>query len=242
MWVHTINGYEDKDGNIVLEASIWNHCLFPFFPNSEKAKKSVDPSSLRAPVFRFRFHPSASTTPMLLPEKPLTDGLYEFGRVDDRYLTREHKNYWILSSDTTKFQHEAATVKLWGGMNVLTHHNFETGKMTTWWPGVDITLQEPCFVPRYKGSPQDDGHLIVLADMWGSMTNDLLTFEALDIGKGPVATVHLPLRVRGGLHGNWVDGDELLATADELQSKRQGQATVMGPSMASLQQSPVTAV
>ncbi len=33
--------------------------------------------------------------------------------------------------------------------------------------------------------------------------SDLLLFDALDIAKGPIATAHIPIRLRFGLHGTW---------------------------------------
>lgn len=36
-----------------------------------------------------------------------------------------------------------------------------------------------------------------------------MVLDALEVGKGPVAMVHLPLRLKLGLHGNWVDEREI---------------------------------
>ncbi|MDH6493639.1 carotenoid oxygenase family protein [Streptomyces sp. SAI-127] len=40
------------------------------------------------------------------------------------------------------------------------------------------------------------------------MLNDLLILDTADLAAGPVATPHLPLRLRAGSHGTW--GPELL--------------------------------
>ena len=39
--------------------------------------------------------------------------------------------------------------------------------------------------------------------------SDLLIFEALDIAKGPVATIRVPFQLRFGLHGNWANADQI---------------------------------
>ena len=39
--------------------------------------------------------------------------------------------------------------------------------------------------------------------------SDLLIFDALDIEKGPVATVQVPIRLRFGLHGNFAPSDQI---------------------------------
>ena len=36
------------------------------------------------------------------------------------------------------------------------------------------------------------------------MLNDLLILDTADLAAGPVATLHLPLRLRSGIHGTWV--------------------------------------
>ena len=38
---------------------------------------------------------------------------------------------------------------------------------------------------------------------------DLLIFDALDIEKGPVATVQVPIRLRFGLHGNFARSEDI---------------------------------
>ena len=39
--------------------------------------------------------------------------------------------------------------------------------------------------------------------------SDLLIFDALEIEKGPVATVHVPIRLRFGLHGNFARSEDI---------------------------------
>ena len=34
-------------------------------------------------------------------------------------------------------------------------------------------------------------------------------FDALDIEKGPIATIHVPIRLRFGLHGNWASAEDI---------------------------------
>ena len=39
--------------------------------------------------------------------------------------------------------------------------------------------------------------------------SDLLLFDALDIAKGPIATIQIPIRLRFGLHGNWANAADI---------------------------------
>jgi carotenoid cleavage dioxygenase len=39
----------------------------------------------------------------------------------------------------------------------------------------------------------------------------LLLFDAMDVARGPIATVALPFRLRAGLHGNWASAADFAA-------------------------------
>ena len=48
------------------------------------------------------------------------------------------------------------------------------------------------------------------------LRNDIVILDAQDVAKGPVATIHLPLKLKLGLHGNFVDQKDI----DEWQVRR----------------------
>jgi len=39
--------------------------------------------------------------------------------------------------------------------------------------------------------------------------SELLLFEALEVAKGPIATIRIPIQMRFGLHGNWADAEDI---------------------------------
>ncbi|KAI0480254.1 carotenoid oxygenase [Xylariaceae sp. FL0804] len=86
-----------------------------------------------------------------------------------------------------------------------------------WWAGPRTTLQEPVFVPRHSssggGEGEGEGYLLALANRLDEMRNDVLVWDAQRLAAGPLATVRLPLRLRLGLHGNFVDRRDLDAWA-----------------------------
>jgi carotenoid cleavage dioxygenase len=69
-------------------------------------------------------------------------------------------------------------------------------------------VQEPVFVPRSKTAAEGDGFVIVLVSNLGTMSSELQILDTREFGKA-AAIVYLPLRLRAGLHGNWVDAEEL---------------------------------
>lgn len=205
---HTINGYEDEQGNIVLDCSVWTHFLFPFFPNSKGVKFADNPQDLRAPVYRFRFDPKSDTDKTIVPEKLLIPGVNEFGRVDDRATGKPYKKFWALNANPERSKHLHTTAAQ-AGFNTLVCYNLETGEQEEYSHSPDTTFQEPCFVPRHKGAPIDDGYIVVLVDLYKTQRNHLLFLDANNISKGPIGEVILPLKLLDGLHGSWVDGADI---------------------------------
>jgi carotenoid cleavage dioxygenase len=70
-------------------------------------------------------------------------------------------------------------------------------------------LQEPCFIPRNKDAPEGDGWIVQVCNRLEESGTDLLLFDALDIEKGPVAQIEVPIRLRFGFHGNFATSEEL---------------------------------
>jgi carotenoid cleavage dioxygenase len=88
-----------------------------------------------------------------------------------------------------------------------------TGKQTTWFVGPNSSLQEPCFVPKSPGSAEGEGYIVAVANRLTEMRSDLVVLDAQHVEDGPLATIRLPIRLRQGLHGNWVPGDQIAPKA-----------------------------
>ncbi len=72
------------------------------------------------------------------------------------------------------------------------------------------SLAEACFAPRSKSAPEGSGYLMGVASrMKEGGRADLVVLDAEHLGDGPIATVKLPTRIVGQIHGWWVPGDVL---------------------------------
>lgn len=58
---------------------------------------------------------------------------------------------------------------------------------------------------------------MLLVNRLAEMRNDVLLFDALEVAKGPVAVLKLPLRLRMGLHGNFVDERDVVAWRERVE-------------------------
>jgi carotenoid cleavage dioxygenase-like enzyme len=93
------------------------------------------------------------------------------------------------------------------GFNTLSRLEIKSGKLKSWNPTRPVTIQEEVHIP--SRTPGHEGYLALIADLHDTQLSDLLVFEAEHLDKGPIATAHLPLRLRNQVHGNWVTAEEL---------------------------------
>jgi carotenoid cleavage dioxygenase len=76
--------------------------------------------------------------------------------------------------------------------------------------GTDTSLAECCFAPRSGNAPEGSGYLLGTAtrNSEGGRA-DLVILDAEHLADGPVAVVHLPMRIATQIHGWWVPEAQL---------------------------------
>ncbi|KAK4113191.1 carotenoid oxygenase [Canariomyces notabilis] len=159
----------------------------------------------------------------------------EFSRIDDRFVTKPYRHFWQAVVDGSRPYDFAKCGPPAGGLfNCLGHytwseehyHTAESGTSAqngagdvakgkygledVYFAGPTMTFQEPTFIPREGGS-EGEGYLIALLNHLDQLRNDIVIFDAQNLSKGPLAVIHLPLKLKLGLHGNWVDNREIQA-------------------------------
>lgn len=92
------------------------------------------------------------------------------------------------------------------GFNTLSRLEVKSGKLKSWHSNRPVTIQEEVHIPSKQ--PGHEGYLALIADLHDQQLSDLLVFEAEHLDKGPIATAHLPLRLRNQVHGNWVAAED----------------------------------
>ena len=202
---HVMNAFQEGT-KIHFDTPEAKNNAFPFFPDVHGAPFNGPESA----AFLTRWTVDmASNGEGFAGVKRLTTMIGEFPRMDDRFAGRPYRYGWLLVIDPTK------PVEMKGGspagsvMNSLGLVDHETGAEQKWWCGPVSSLQEPCFVPRSKGATEGDGWIVQVCNRLEDQRSDLLLFDALDIEKGPIATIRIPIRLRFGLHGNWADASEI---------------------------------
>ena len=181
--------------------------VFFFFPPDDIPAGQVKMrNALRSPTHRWIFDPKAKTNTRVTPHELFSEEISgEFSRIDDRYVTKKYNHFWQALIDPTRPYNFPKCGPPAGGMfNVLGHLQWDGKKEDLWWLGDCATVQEPTFIPK-NTDVEGEGYVIALINRLDERRNDIAIWDALNVSKGPLAVIHLPFKLRLGLHGNFVD-------------------------------------
>jgi carotenoid cleavage dioxygenase len=195
---HVMGAFDDKERLIVdVEMSLSNP--FPFMPMADGAR--WDPVSGSSHITRLSVDLS-KRTPSAYGIEQMYPHVGALPRQDDRYNTEPYRYGFLGCPDPnaapgtgeasyTRFDHQNRTYTL-----------FKAGPATN--------LNECCFAPRSANAPEGSGYLMGVANRNSEGGRaDLVILDAERLGDGPVATVHLPMRIPTQIHGWWVPEAQL---------------------------------
>jgi carotenoid cleavage dioxygenase len=83
-------------------------------------------------------------------------------------------------------------------------HDMDAGRSQTHDFGPGRATMEPVFVPREGATAEDDGWVMAYVHDAGRNACDVVILDGQAFADEPVATIHLPVRVPFGFHGNWI--------------------------------------
>jgi carotenoid cleavage dioxygenase-like enzyme len=193
--------------------------MFPFFPDVTGAP--FDPPTAAANVTRLTVDMASDREDIAF--EVLNAAVGEFPRIDDRYATQPYRHGYLSSQDQSKPFDTSGSKSATGlMMNTLVHMDHQSGKTRTYWCGPDASFQEPVFAPKSAAAPEGDGYLLAIVNLLKEHRSSLVVLDACRLDEGPIATVHLPLRLRAALHGNWVPRAELQANRSSLSGRNPG--------------------
>ena len=203
---HVMNAFQEGS-RIHFDFPVSQTTSLPFFPEIDGTPFDKE----AATTFLSRMTVDlASNSDVITSVERIGQAPGEFPRIDDRFAGKPYRHGWMITYDFDK-PYNGQPGPFVGVLNSLTHYDHATGKEQSWWCGPDGALQEPAFIPRSPDAAEGDGYLIALVDNHITNYSDLCIFDALDLAKGPLCRAKLPIRLRQGLHGNWVPADKLAA-------------------------------
>jgi carotenoid cleavage dioxygenase len=194
--LHFVNAYEDGDA-IILDG------FFQGDPEPadtgtgdpwQRAFRFLALDRMQARLHRWRLNLSTG----LVKEEPLSDSITEFGKINDRYLTRGYRYLYAASGKPGWF--------LFDG---LVRHDLRDGTEERYPFGGGVYGSEAAMAPRAASQGEDDGYLITLTTDMAADASYCLVFDASRVADGPVCTLKLPERISSGTHSTWACGAEL---------------------------------
>lgn len=196
---HVLNAYEDGD-RIHIDMPSADGNVFSFFP--EAGGGAPAPETLHFELARWTFDLKSNSDEAV--HATLMDAPCEFPRCDDRVAGRPYRHGFMLGLDMREYAIDRLGPPAWQFFNLLLHVDVTTGAVQRWIAGDAECFQEPTFVPRAPDAAEGDGFILVLVNHLETSTTELVILESLDIARGPVARIALPMRLRMSLHGNWL--------------------------------------
>lgn len=206
---HTCNAYEDESGNIVFDLALSTKNVFFWWP--DRFGKAPRPEEISSELLRYTFDGRSSDLELPKPDMLMKHNC-EFPRIDERVSGRKHSHAYLNVLDPSLGTNFEALSRVMGGgfapYNSIGHYDYKADQVDLYFPGKMHMVQEPVFTQRSRSASEGDGFVMALVNNYELMTSELHIIDTQDFTKA-VAVVHLPVRLRAGLHGNWIDASDM---------------------------------
>jgi carotenoid cleavage dioxygenase len=189
---HPLNAYDDGD-RVVMDLVVHPGAF---------ANEARDPGVGTPTLQRWTIDPgSRKVTTEVIDERG-----QEFPRADERLAGRRHRYGYSVGARGIDDFSELSADELASAdatRQVVLKHDLVAGTTVEHDLGEGHSPSELVFVPASATAGEDEGWLVGYAYDAARGASDLVILDAHDFGE-PVATVHLPVRVPQGFHGNWI--------------------------------------
>lgn len=201
---HMMNGFDEKASGsslVHMDLNVMETNIFPFI--REASGVDASPAELRASLCRWTFD-------MDDLDKGWTETIIgppgDMSRTAATDQCRPYEIGYYACYDPQIGPPVIHSV-VGAGFNTLLRIHVGKGKHEALPLGPDRSINEPIHIPsRQEGH---EGWLAAVVDTHSTMSSELWFLEAGNIGKGAIARVKLPFRLRPQIHGWWVPQEEL---------------------------------
>lgn len=159
---------------------------------------------IRAQLVRFGIDPK-STELDLTYDEFLMDKDCEFSRIDDRFAMTHYRHAFFDIMNSAHGTDFPSIGTVMGG-------GFPPPITVEYFPGPKHLVQEVVLIPRSANAREGVGCLLFLVNNYETMSSELHIVDTTNFSQAQVI-VYLPLRLRPGLHGTWVDSQEIFPAA-----------------------------
>lgn len=186
---HTANAFDLPDGRVALDVIAYDRMF---------AGDNLGPDEPPRGLERWTIDPVAGT----VEQRTIDPAPQELPTIDGRRTGLPYRYAYALGLP------KAFSETLVGEAPLL-KHDLERGVRNVHAFGPGRIAGEFVFVPRSPGAEEDDGWLmgfVIDADGGGTALEIL---DASDFAADPVATIRVPHRIPPGIHGAWLETDQL---------------------------------
>jgi carotenoid cleavage dioxygenase-like enzyme len=197
---HVMGCFEDGK-KIYVDCEMCLSNPFPFMPMRDGSR--WDPVKGASHITRLSADISKKT-----PKNYGMDVLYDnlvgaLPRQDDRYNTAPYKIGFLPTQDPEAKPGERPRA-------TYARMDHSTRSVQLYKAGPGVQLAEACFAPKNKTAPEGCGYLMGVASNGAEGGRaDLIILDAEHLDQGPIATVKLPTKIVGQIHGWWTPEDQI---------------------------------
>jgi carotenoid cleavage dioxygenase-like enzyme len=200
---HVMGTFEDK-GKIYVDVEMSASNPFPFMPMRDGGR--WDPVKGASRITRLSADFNRKTPKDYTIETLYPNHLGALPRQDDRYNTKPYRYGFLPCPDPDPKDPSKRASACWA------RFDHQTRATQLYKAREGTTLAEACFAPRSKTAPEGSGYLMgVATHAQEGGRADLVILDAEHLDQGPVATVRLPTRIVGQIHGWWASEWDLPA-------------------------------
>jgi carotenoid cleavage dioxygenase len=197
---HMMNAVTEG-AKVHLDVVLYDKNCFPFFPTPDGRACESGPPLLT------RFTMDLSGDDDTYSQQRVCPKPGEMPRTDDRYQGRPCRNGFMIMGRGPD------------GTSSVGRVDLLTGAVDYWEHREKISVHEPQFVPRAPDAPEGDGWLLLILNRLDRGHSEIAILDASRVSAGPVARLHVPVRIRSTFHGVWVPRETLLTGLYEAELK-----------------------
>lgn len=177
---HPMNAYEDTEGRIIIDIIRYDKIF--------KADTHGPLGDTPPRLDRWTINPLLQT----VTEEVIDHRSQEFPRSNPDFNGKPYSFGYTIAVDSDY------------GFPAIYKHEVQRGITSQYTFSSGIQVGEAVFISRTSALSEDDGYLMTFVYDGNRNVSDLTILDAQELNRGPVATIHLPVRVPFGFHGNWI--------------------------------------
>ncbi len=201
---HVMNAYDDGD-RVHMDLALTDTNVFPFIRAASGIERG--PGEIKGALTRWTFDMAGSGDGF---EQQALGPLGDMPRIADKDQGRPYRVGYYGTYDP-RIGPPLVHGVVGTGFNCLLRIEVGNGRIEALALAPDQSISEPIHIPARD--PGHEGWLAAIVDTHSDMSSALWILEAETPGKGAIAKVPLPMRLRPQVHGWWVGAEQLKARA-----------------------------